>query len=334
MRASESPRGRLFSHDFRIATNPLRATCAGWHDRLIAATMLLVALAVVRSWCAARLWEVAAGPALVAGIITGMGAGRLVAARLRFHGFDGLLAADALQPSTRRRYMVTWHAIGVAILTVVTLVARPSLLIVTAPAYLIGAVLAHTAASLAMSRAAVGKGRPLWTIRRWLHHPGAGIVAAIILLVSLLPAHPLGTNAVIAVVGIEAVLLTLVLTMVDDGAVRFMTIAGHGPWRIVLRHAQGTLLFAGLAVPVCWVAFGPVAAGIVTAAAAAMLLLLALRILAYRLHAKRFADLLVSICAGLLMVVAYSMPVLLPFLALAILWQLQRRAAARTWLLA
>ena len=61
---------------------------------------------------------------------------------------------------------------------------------------------------------------------------------------------------------------------------------------------------------------------------------LALRILAYRLHAKRFADLLVSICAGLLMVVAYSMPVLLPFLALAILWQLQRRAAARTWLLA
>ena len=65
-----------------------------------------------------------------------------------------------------------------------------------------------------------------------------------------------------------------------------------------------------------------------------MLLLLALRILAYRLHAKRFADLLVSICAGLLMVVAYSMPVLLPFLALAILWQLQRRAAARTWLLA
>lgn len=334
MRASESLCDRLFRHDWRIARNTLRAAFAGWHDRLIAGTMLLVTLAAVRSWCADRPWEVAAWWALGAGIITGIGAGRAIAARLRFHGFDGLLAADALQPSTRRRYMVTWHAIGVAILTVVVLVLRPSLLIVSAPAYLVGGFVAHATASLAISSVAVGKARPGWTIRRWLHHPSAGIVAALILLVSLLLAHTFDTNALMVVLGIEVVVLVLMLALVDDDIVRFMTIVGHGPWRIVVRHARGVLLFAVLTVPVCWFAFGPVAAGIITAAALATLLLLTMRILAYYLYAKRFADLLVSISIGLLMLVAYSMSFLLPFLAIAILWQLQRRAAARTWLLA
>lgn len=160
------------------------------------------------------------------------------------------------------------------------------------------------------------------------------MVAAMILLLSLLPAQTLGTNAVMAVVGIEAVLLTLALTMVDDDIVRFMTIVGHGPWPIVVHHAQGMLLFAGLTVPACWFAVGPVATGIVAAAAVAMLLLLSMRVLAYRIHAKRFADFLVSIYTGLLIVMAYSTPLLLPVLAIAFLWQLQRRAATRTWLLA
>jgi hypothetical protein len=64
-----------------------------------------------------------------------------------------------------------------------------------------------------------------------------------------------------------------------------------------------------------------------------MLLLLAMRICAYAVHGKRFADFLVSILAGLFALVAWWMIVLLPFVALAALWQLQRRAAAKTWLL-
>jgi len=56
-----------------------------------------------------------------------------------------------------------------------------------------------------------------------------------------------------------------------------------------------------------------------------MVLLLTLRVLACRLHAKLFADFLVSILAGILMLIAYSMSVALPLIALAILWQLQRR---------
>jgi len=134
--------------------------------------------------------------------------------------------------------------------------------------------------------------------------------------------------------GIGTSLLALTLTSVDDAIVRFMTIAGHGSRRIIVHHARGMTSFLVIAVAECWVWFGPVAAGIVFATGMAIVLLMTLRVLVYRLHAKRFADFLVSILAGLLMLVAYSMPVALPLIALAIVWQLQRRGRAKTWLLA
>jgi len=79
---------------------------------------------------------------------------------------------------------------------------------------------------------------------------------------------------------------------------------------------------------------GPVTGGIAAAACVAMLLFLTLRALAYWLYTKRFADFLVSILTGLLMLVAYLMPEALPVLALAMLWQLQRRRQVKTWRLA
>jgi hypothetical protein len=117
--------------------------------------------------------------------------------------------------------------------------------------------------------------------------------------------------------------------MVRDTA----AIVGHGSRHIIARHIRGLASFLAVAVSACWVMLGPIAAGIVAAVCAAMMLLVSLRVLAYRLHAKRFADLLVSILAGLLMLVAYSMPVVLPVIALAMFWQLQRRGRAKTWLL-
>lgn len=150
------------------------------------------------------------------------------------------------------------------------------------------------------------------------------------LLLALLPARTLGTNALMAVVGIGTVLLALILTSVDDAIVRFMTIAGHGSRHIIARHIRGLASFLAVAVSACWVMLGPIAAGIVAAVCAVMMLLVSLRVLAYRLHAKRFADLLVSILAGLLILVTYSMPVVLPVIALAMFWQLQRRGRAKT----
>lgn len=155
-----------------------------------------------------------------------------------------------------------------------------------------------------------------------------------VLFLSLLPARALDMSALMAAVGLETALLALIMTSVDDALVRFRTIAGHGSGRIISAHVQAVASFLAVTVPGGWVMLGPIAAGIVAAAGAAMVLLLILRILAYRLHAKRFADFLVSILAGLLILVAYTMPVLLPFVALAMFWQLQSRGRAKTWLLA
>lgn len=325
---------RLFRQDRLIASNTIRATFAGWHDRAIAAFMLLAALAVAHAWFTDRPWMIAAWTALGAGTLIGTGAGRLVRARLAFHAFDGLLAADALHPQTRRRYMTAWHGVGLALLAVATLIVLPSLLVVSVPAYLAGVLIAGLTGGVRMPKRIAGTTRPGWTLRAWSHRPIAGVAAAMVLLLLLLPARTLGTNALMAVVGIGTILLALTLTGIDDAIVRFMTIAGHGSRRIVVHHGKGIATFLAVSVPGCWIISGPVAASIAAAACVAMLLLLTLRVLAYRLHTKRFADFLVSILAGLLMLVAYSIPVALPVLALAMLWQLQRRRQAKTWLLA
>ncbi len=326
--------GRLFRQDRLIASNTIRATFAGWHDWAIAAFMLLAVLAAANAWFADRSWMIAAWTALAAGMVIGFGVGRLVIARLAFHAFDGVLAADALNPHTSRRYMMTWHGAGLSLLAVATLIVRSSLLVVSVPGYLTGVMIAGLTGGVRMPRRIAGTARPGWTLRVWSHRPIAGVTAATVLHLLLLPARTLGTNAQMAVVGIATVLLALTLTSVDDAIVRFMTIAGHGSRRIVVHNGKGIATFFAVSVPGCWIMVGPVAAGIAAAACIAMLLLLTLRVLAYRLHARRFADFLVSIVAGLLMLVAYSVPVAFPVLVLAILWQLHRRGRAKTWLLA
>lgn len=326
--------GRLFRHDRLILSNTVRATFVGWHDRVIAVLVLLVVLTAINAWFVDRPWRIAAWVAVAAGMMIGIGAGRLSKARLAFHAFDGLLAADALHPPTRRRYLTAWCGIGLALLVVTSLIARPSLLVVSVPAYLAGVLVAELTGGVRTPKLIVGTVRPGWTLRAWLHRPIAGMAAAMILLILLMPARTLGMNALIVVGGIGTSLLALTLTSVDDAIVRFMTVAGHGSWLILVHHAKGLTAFLIIAVAGCWVWFGPVAGGIVFATGMAIGLLMTLRVLAYRLHAKRFADFLVSILAGLLMLVAYSLPVALPVVALPILWQLERRGRAKKWLLA
>jgi hypothetical protein len=296
--------------------------------------MVLATLAAAHAWFADHHSKVAAWTALGAGTLIGIGAERLVRARLTFHVFDGLLAADALRPHTRQRYMTAWHGVGLAVLAAATLIVRPSLLIVSVPAYLTGVLIAGLTNGVRIPKQIAGTARPGWTLRAWSQRPIAGVAAATVLLLLQLPAGTLETNALMAVVGIGTVLLAMTLTGVDDAVVRFMTIAGHGSRRILVHHGKGIATFLAMSVPGCWTISGPVAAGIAAAACVSMLLLLTLRILAYRLHTKRFADLLVSILAGLLALVAYSMPVALPVIALAMLWQLQRRGRTKRWLLA
>lgn len=329
------PAARLFRYDRRIAANSARATFSGCHDRLIAATMLLFALAAARSWLLDRAWPIAAWTAFAGSVVIGSTAGRLIAVRLAFHAFDGPLAADALRPVLRRRYLIAWCAIGLTLLAILTVIARPSLLIASLPGYLIGAFVGHVTGKFSIAGFGTGKAGFGRMLRSWIQRPGAGIVAAVILLLSLaFTAQYLRGDALVVVAGIETALSGLALTIVDDSSVRFQTIAGQGPWRIIGRQARGAMLFVGIAAPVCALAFGPALAAVVAATLIGALLLMVLRTLAYRIHSRGFADFIVSILTGLLILTAFSMLIILPFVGIAILWQLQRRSAARTWLLA
>lgn len=334
MRAWAPLENRLFRYDRQIAINTVRANVAGWRDRLFAGAVLLLMLVVARSWLSGHSWKIAALAAFGVSAAAGAGMARALAARIAFHSADGLLAADAMHALSRRNYMVAWHGTAITIGTAVVLIARPSLIVISVPAYLTGTLLGALASRLAVRWPAFSAAAIPWTVRSWLHRPGAGIVAALTLLATLFFARTLETRGVWAVVAMESALFALALTLVEHEIVRFRAVSGYRPWRIVIDYAVGLFLFAGIAAPACWIAIGPVPAGIVLAVSAATLLLLVMRVLSYCVHDKRFADLLVSMLAGLLLLVAYSMFVLLPFFLTAILWQLQRRAAERTWLLA
>ena len=313
----------------------VRATFGFWPDRLIAVLGLLIILMCMRAWFADRSWAVATWAGLAGGALVGISAGRSVAARLAFHGFDGPLAADALQIPTRRAYRIAWHAIGLVLLATVTVVARPALMMFSLSGYAAGALIGG--GSFGFGVAGLASGRPRFgrAVRSWTQRPRAGMVGALILTPSLvLLANFLGTDAMIAVTGVGVAMLVLPLTAVDDRTVRFLTIAGHGSWRIIARQARGTLVFVALAAPLCAIAVDAVYVGIVFAVAAAALLLMTMRILVYRLHDKRAADFIVTILIALLVLAASATPIIVPLVAIAIYGQLLRRAAPKTWLLA
>lgn len=331
----ETMHERLFAYDRRIVTNSLRAALTPWRDRLTALVGLLMLFVSARIAFVELPPKVAAWAVIATGSLVGLAVGRTIASRLAFHAFDGLLAVDALRVSSRQRYLFAWHAVAMTVPIVLTLVARPALVLATVPAYAAGAVAGHATLGIGLAGLNTRGSGYQRAIRSWLQRPSAGLVGAMVLAVSLtVLANVLGTDGITAIAGIAALLLALALTGVDHGVVRFQTIAGHGAWRIIARHARGVMLFLLLATVSCAVAVNALIAAIVATMSAAAVLLMILRILAYRLHGQRAADVLVSLLVALLVLVTVSLPAMLPVVAMVMLWQLHRRAAATTWLLA
>ena len=324
-------KSRLLSYDIIVTWNTLRVTFGRWQDRLMAAIMLVAAFAVTRLWFNTQDWTTAGWAALLANIMLAFGAGRLTHARLTFHASDGLLAVEALISRERRRYIAAWHGIALTLLIVLTTLLRPSLLVVSLIGYLAGAVAAHLANELGAWRR-IARGRPGWSILPWSNRQSTGLAAAAILLLILVGVRSSRTAEQMALAGMGTILLALALSRVDDQVIRFMAFAGHGTRRIVTHHAKGLASFFAVAVPGSCILLGLTGMAIVAALSSTMLLLLTLRTLAYRLHERRTADVLVSLLAGLLMLAAYWVPPALPVIAFAMLWQFHRRGRELTWL--
>ena len=325
-------RGRLVRHDALLLRNAAAATFARWSDRGILALVLIGGLFAGRSLAAP--WEplTAALAASALGSLIGPAAGWRVDQRLRFHESEGALAADALRRGERSRLGLAIHASLLAALGAAVALMRPDALLSFAGSYVVGALLGHAAWRLVGGR---GEGRLLARLRglpRLLHRPAAGLFAALgVSAVAALAGEGAGA---LALVGALSFIAALLLTPVDAAAVRFAALSGHGPMRAIVAHVRSLASFAAVAtLAVFWLA-SPPAAALVAGASALALLRLSARVLAYRIHAKRTADMMLSIAAAALLLAAFTAPPLAPLLLIVAGWRLYRRSADATWWLA
>jgi hypothetical protein len=219
-------------------------------------------------------------------------------------------------------------------LAVLTLIVRPSALPFGLIGYAVGGLLVLVIALIWKPSPVVSRMRLGFNLLDASHRPSTGIALALILLLSLLLVRERGADAVMTVAVILTVLCTLALTSVNDRVIRFMSTVGLGTGSTMAHHAKGFVVFVALAVTSCWLVITPAVAGAVFAISGAALLLLAFRILTYSLYNRRLAELVLFVTTGLLTLLAFTVPVAMPFCVVAVLWRLQHKSSAKRWLLA
>ncbi len=323
----------LLRHDGTIVINEMQSVFSSWTDRLLAIASLAVALVAIHGSLAHRPLVVAASVVSALAAIVGGGIARLIDRRLEFHAYDGVLAIDAMTPRSRLHYMVAWHVLALGGLCVAILVTRPGLLAFGVAGYLAGAAISLLATRLTMQRGILRWSAFSRTIRVYLQRPSAGIPAAVLVLFVLLSARTLDAGPRSALAGIITVAAVLGLTSVDDAVIRFMTISGYRAWSIAALRARGALVLLAITGPICLVASERLVAGVVGAIVMAGLVLMTMRILAYRIHSRRAADIIVSICVAVVCIAGVAVPLLLPLITAVILRQLHRGSSAKTWML-
>lgn len=324
--------GALFRHDRKIAINVARSVFAGWTDRLIGAAVLLGGFAALHASFGQHGFPVRASAVAALGAGAGIGVALMIGRRLEFHASDGVLAVDALIDRERRRYAAAWHLVALAGWSVAALVVSPRETGFGAAGYLAGAVAGALIDRLKFCGLRVpARAR---RVRLWLQRPIAGAAMGSAVAVLAIPAQRLDSVPQGALLGSAALLAALALTMLDAAAIRFMTSSGHGGWSIIGRRMRGPGVFAAIAVAACLALDEAAAAALVAAATTAALAVMATRVLAYRRHAKRTAEMIVTLCLGAIGIAGVAAPPVVPLLTLAVLWHLHRRSADCTWMLA
>lgn len=325
--------GKLFEHDRMIVINGMRSAFSGWTDRLLAGALPIVGLVVSRHALAHLPLPTAGAIVCAVAAIAGGGTEKLIQRRLAFHAYDGLLAADALRPDTRRLYALTCHALVAVAIAAAALLVRPACVAFLLPGYLVGATVSYLIKLLRVQRETGGRWVVGRTIKARMRRPGAGVVCAMLVLAACLACRGLDPAPRSILVGLAAIVAVLALTSLDDSVIRFKTLAGHGAWRIVSVETRGALIFLAITVCALLLASDDLEAGVVGLIAVAGLVLMTARIFAYRIHPKRTADLAVGGCAVAIGLIGFAAPFLLPLAVVAVLWHLYRQSGPKTWLL-
>lgn len=252
--------------------------------------------------------------------------------RMDFHSQDGVLAAQALADDARRHYAMFVHALVLGLVTVCAVIGRPAATVLAPVGYLIGASISHVVWRVTITDASARRSLSLRAIRRLLQRPVAGVVAASPAVLPLLLLRSIEPGQMATIIGLLSATAALLLTMVDHSVVRFMTESGYSAGRIIGIHARPLLMFLVLTVPASLILSDRLVTLVLCGVAVAALIFMTSRVLAYRVYSKRTADTLVSIC-GIVCLSGVAMPMVLPVVVFAILWQLYRRAVPVTWLL-
>ncbi|MBB2198992.1 hypothetical protein HLH44_16285 [Gluconacetobacter sp. 1c LMG 22058] len=325
----------LFALERRSMKNAIKACFALRRDRVLALFILAGFLSFLHFWGGSQPWPMTAGVGGGVACLLGFGIERFLDGRLAFHETDGLLPVAALRRQERRQYKMAWHLVGFGVAAFMMLVLRAALLPVIVPGYVAGAlcgqVTLHVVRSMAPVRAAAVRRRVLIWPRRWLAGLGAAVVLApVLLLVARLPDQ----TARLWLAGIGAAVIGLALTGIDHAVVRFMAGAGHAPWHVIRHHVRGLVAFCVPAALVAFLAIGPAGGGVLLAVSGGSLFLVSLNILVALLYAKQAASLVIMLTLAMIVVIANMLPIVLPLFLIMLIWQLVRRAAARTWIVA
>lgn len=326
-------RAGLLRHDRMILVNELRAALSSWSDRAIALAVVLTAVVAAESALSERPLTFAATAVAAFAAVAGAGAARTIERRLDFHSRDGVLAADALASDAWRRYVVPIHALSCIVVTLLVAVVRPDAAVLAPIGYAIGAGICHAARRAMLTDGSPRRPSPFRAIGPLLHRPISGVFAAICAMLLMLLPGPIEPGPMAGYMGLVSAVAALLLTMLDYRVVRFMTESGYRAGRIVGIHARSLLTFLVPTVLASLILSDRLVAIVVSGVTMAALVLMTARILAYRAHTKRTADMLVSISVGVVGLAGIAMPMLLPFVVIAVLWHLHRRSVPATWLL-
>lgn len=305
-------------------------------DRLTLLVLVPLLALFARAWLAALPDDLHAAIAFGATSLFATLLAKALIERLWFHRMDGVLAGVAQRAPEAIAYLVPLMLCGIALglgsLALLGLV-DPSGMVLGVCSGLPAGVLfpfAREHVHRWWRRFAPRSLRSLADTRLALDKAAALSVVVGVLSLALPSVHYLDTLA-IGVYGAGVILLT---APVDARVVRYMTLVGHGGASL-LRHwlpvQLALLLPAGL---VLLLAQEWVSAALAALIAAALPVVTALRIFAYRAFGRLIADWTVAIVTLAAAYAGFTVPPLGPMVIVAAMVWLARRGAGARWMLA
>ena len=326
----------LIDYDWKIVRAALRAIGRTWHDRVAVAFFLVVVPAVAVD----RLTAAPPGRAAIATLAAALASSALLSLilhrRLDFLATESPFASEALDLRHAALYRLFWHLPPASLLLALLAVGRPALIAAGMAGYALG--VAGTIAALAgfdrVRDHLASWAMPSIAPTSWRRRPRtAAIVTALgIAGITLQLAMPATTESAVALSAVATFIVIAFLSPISEREVRFLAMVGYGlsdsltarlrypAWSLAAMTAA-TLPFQSLLMSLSVLAVGLL-----------VLLFRVAQLMAVRAFPGRIADTVLMLVIGAIAMVGGAVPPALPFVTIAVLVWLGRRASRVTWL--